>query len=90
MKCALGAKNKFEFVDGSIPIPNTFDPSYKGWSRYNIIIHSWIINSVIKSISQSIIFLENAIDVWNNLKERFSQGDLIRLSELQQEIYGLK
>nr|KYP51705.1 hypothetical protein KK1_026473 [Cajanus cajan] len=90
MRCALGAKNKFEFVDGSIPIPSTFDPSYKSWNRCNMIIHSWIVNSVVKSIGQSIIFLENVVDVWNDLKERFSQGDLIRISELQQEIYGIK
>ena len=32
----------------------------------------------------------NAVDVWNDLKERFSQGDLIRISELQQEIYDLR
>ncbi|XP_050890949.1 uncharacterized protein LOC127096421 [Lathyrus oleraceus] len=47
-------------------------------------------NSVSDSISQSIVFMENALDVWNDLKERFSQGDLMRISELQQEIYNLK
>ena len=50
MRRALGAKNKFEFVDGSIPIPDSFDPSYKAWSRCNMIIHSWILNSVSESI----------------------------------------
>ncbi|PNX62704.1 hypothetical protein L195_g061274, partial [Trifolium pratense] len=34
--------------------------------------------------------MENAIDIWNDLRERFSQGDLVRISELQQEIYALK
>ncbi|MCI38983.1 hypothetical protein A2U01_0060212 [Trifolium medium] len=33
--------------------------------------------------------MENTIDVWNDLKERFSQGDLVRIAELQQEIYSL-
>nr|KYP39770.1 hypothetical protein KK1_038908 [Cajanus cajan] len=47
-------------------------------------------NSVSDSIAQSIIFLENSIDVWQELKERFSQGDLIRISDIQQEIYGLR
>jgi len=28
--------------------------------------------------------MENAIDVWNDLKERFSQGDLVCVSELQE------
>lgn len=47
-------------------------------------------NSVSKSIAQSIVFMENIVDVWNDMKERFSQGGLIRISELQQEIYNLK
>ncbi|CAJ2666105.1 unnamed protein product [Trifolium pratense] len=47
-------------------------------------------NSVDESIAQSIVFLDNAIDVWNELKEHFSQGDYIRISELQCEIYSMK
>jgi hypothetical protein len=47
-------------------------------------------NSVSDSIAQSIVFMENALDVWTDLKERFSQSDLIRISEIQQEIYALK
>ncbi|MCI07650.1 retrovirus-related pol polyprotein from transposon TNT 1-94, partial [Trifolium medium] len=90
MRRALGAKNKFDFVDGMISIPNPFDPSYKAWCRCNMLIHSWIMNSVEDSIAQSIVYLENAIDVWNELKERFSRGDFIRISELQIEIFGLK
>ncbi|PNX71970.1 retrovirus-related Pol polyprotein from transposon TNT 1-94 [Trifolium pratense] len=90
MRRPLGAKNKFDFVDGTIPVPNPFDPSYKAWCRCNMLIHSWIMNSVEESIAQSIVYLENVIDVWNELKERFSRGDFIRISELQIEIYGLK
>ncbi|MCI19244.1 retrovirus-related pol polyprotein from transposon TNT 1-94, partial [Trifolium medium] len=55
-----------------------------------MIVHSWIMNSVEDSIAQSIVYLDNAIDVWNELKERFSRGDFIRISELQVEIYSLK
>ncbi|GAU48591.1 hypothetical protein TSUD_405820 [Trifolium subterraneum] len=90
MRRALGAKLKFEFVDGSIPAPvDAFDPSYRAWNRCNMLIHSWIMNSVDSSIAQSIVFMENVSDVWLDLKDRFSQGDLVRVSELQQEIYAL-
>lgn len=47
-------------------------------------------NSVAETIGQSIVILENAVHVWKELRERFSQGDLIRISDLQAEIYGLK
>ncbi|MCI39003.1 retrovirus-related pol polyprotein from transposon TNT 1-94, partial [Trifolium medium] len=68
---------------------DAFDPSFRAWNRCNMLIHSWIMNSVDPSIAQSIVFMENASDVWIDLKERFSQGDLVRVSELQQQIYAL-
>jgi hypothetical protein len=90
MRRALGAKLKFEFLDGSILMPaDEFNPSYRAWNRCNMLIHSWLMNFVDPSIAQSIVFMENASDVWLDLKERFSQGDLVRVSELQQEIYAL-
>ncbi|GAU10619.1 hypothetical protein TSUD_418290 [Trifolium subterraneum] len=91
MKRALGAKMKLDFIDGTLPVPvDAFDPSFCAWNRCNQLVSSWILNSVSESIAQSVVFLENAIDIWNDLRERFSQGNLIRISELQQEIYSLR
>ncbi|GAU43894.1 hypothetical protein TSUD_399420 [Trifolium subterraneum] len=90
MKRALGGKNKLDFVDGNIEVPSEFDPNFKAWNRCNMLVHSGIMNSVDESIAQSIAFLDNVVDVWNELKERFSQGDYIRISELQCEIFGMK
>ncbi|GAU39942.1 hypothetical protein TSUD_149520 [Trifolium subterraneum] len=91
MRRALGAKMKLGFVDGSLPPPpDAFDPSFRAWNRCNQLVSSWILNSVSEAIAQSVIFMENIVDIWNNLRERFSQGDLIRISELQREIYDLK
>lgn len=55
-----------------------------------MLIYSWIMNSILESIAQSIVFLENSIDVWKKLKEIFSPKDLIRISSLRQEIYNLR
>ena len=91
MRRALGGKMKFGFVDGSIsPIIDEFDTLFRAWNRCNMLVHSWIVNSVSPSIAQSIVFMENACDVWVDLKERFAQGDLVRISELMQEIYSLQ
>lgn len=67
--------NKYKFDDGSIEVPDIADPSYQAWERCNLLVHSWVMNSVSDSIAQSIVFLENAIVVWRDLKDRFSQGD---------------
>lgn len=55
-----------------------------------MIILSRIINFVPESISQSIVFMENAIDVWIDIKECLSQGNLVHISELMQEIYAMQ
>lgn len=39
-------------------------------------IMSWIKNAIEVEIAQSILWMENAADMWNELKERFYQGDV--------------
>ncbi|RHN74856.1 hypothetical protein MtrunA17_Chr2g0314851 [Medicago truncatula] len=72
MRRAFGAKSKFDFVDGSIHVSTGFDPSFKSWNRCNMLVHLWIMNYLDESIAHHIVFLENAIDVWNELKQKFS------------------
>ncbi|MCH98331.1 retrovirus-related pol polyprotein from transposon TNT 1-94, partial [Trifolium medium] len=83
MRRALHGKFKIEFIDGSIPVvTDPFDPSFRAWNRCNRLVHSWILNFVSDSIAHSLVFLENAIDVWNDLRERFAQADLVRIAKL--------
>jgi hypothetical protein len=57
MRRALGGKLKLEFIDGTIPVcVDPFDPSYRAWNRCNMLVHSWILNSVSDSIAQSLVF----------------------------------
>ncbi|KAK2429089.1 hypothetical protein QL285_027556 [Trifolium repens] len=91
MRRALGGKMKYAFVDGTFPVvTDLYDPSYRAWNRCNMLVHSSIMNFVSEFIGQSIVFMENVMDVWNDLKESFGQGDLVRIFELMQEIYSLQ
>lgn len=90
MRRALAMKNKFKFVDGSIEVPDEHDLNRAAWERCNNLVHTWIINSISPSIAQSVVFIENAMDMWNDLKDRFMRGDRIRVAQLQQEISNLK
>ena len=82
MRMALLSKNKLKFIDGSIQIPAKEDPSFQVWERCNTMVTSWLYRAVIPSIAESISWLDNALDVWNDLKERFSQGDAFRIADL--------
>lgn len=57
MRRALCWKNKFDFIDGAIPISVEFDPSYNAWNFRNMLVHSWIMNLVEEPIAQSLHLL---------------------------------
>jgi len=67
-------KNKFKFVDGSILVPAEDDLNCLAWERCNNLVLAWIINSITPSIAQRVVFIENTIDVWNDLKDKFTRG----------------
>ena len=90
MITALSAKNKVEFVDGSAPEPLKTDRMYGAWRRCNNMVVSWIVHSVATSIRQSILWMDKAEEIWRDLKSRYSQGDLLRISDLQQEASTMK
>jgi len=50
---------------------------------------SWLVHSVSIPIRQSIVWMDIAFDIWNDLKVRYLQGDLSRISNLQFEAISL-
>ncbi|XP_019196007.1 PREDICTED: uncharacterized protein LOC109189835 [Ipomoea nil] len=90
MRIALEVKNKWSIVDDTMIAPARSHPQYAAWRRCNLLVCSWIFKSVNSSIAQSIIHLDQATDVWEDLKRRFSHHDAQKISSLQSEIYGLK
>ena len=87
MTIALNAKNKLGFVNGDLKSPSADDPDeYATWSRCNDMVHSWIVNTIAPEISDSVIYYATAREVWEDLRERFSQSNAPRIFEIQREI----
>ncbi|XP_058783732.1 uncharacterized protein LOC131658455 [Vicia villosa] len=87
---AIRSKNKLHFINGVLPRPPDHDFNSIDWDRCNTMIMSRIKNSVDLEIAQSILWMDNAVDMWNELKERFYQGDVFHISDLHDEICSLK
>nr|KYP43959.1 hypothetical protein KK1_034599 [Cajanus cajan] len=87
---SLISKNKISFIDGTIEAPTRTSSLFPAWQRANMLVVSWMLKAVSPSIAQSIICMDNAFDIWNDLKDRFSQGDMIRISDLQEMISSFK
>ncbi|XP_024013753.1 uncharacterized protein LOC112087872 [Eutrema salsugineum] len=90
MRTSLEAKNKISFVDGSLPRPAESDPLYKIWTRCNSMVKAWILNAVSKQISASILYFDDASDMWIDLHNRFHKSNLPLIYNLDNEIYSLR
>ena len=49
-------------------------------------VHSWIVNTLNPEISDSVIYYTIAHEVWEDLRERFSQRNAPRIFEIHREI----
>ncbi|XP_014506420.1 uncharacterized protein LOC106766184 [Vigna radiata var. radiata] len=90
MRRALLSKNKVKFIDGTIKRPKKTDTMYDAWERCNMMILSWITKTLSPHIAESVIYIEEAKDLWEELKERFSKGDYFKISDLLQDIHSIK
>ena len=55
----------------------------------NHLFHSWIINFVSDSIAHTVVFHDSAFDVSQDVKERFSKVDRVRIALLRFSINNL-
>ncbi|XP_019423021.1 PREDICTED: uncharacterized protein LOC109332492 [Lupinus angustifolius] len=90
MMMALKYKNKLQFIDGTLPKPRNDDPSFGSWDRCNTLVLSWINHSIERSVLQSILWMDTTFEVWEDLKERYYQGDVFRICDLHEEIHSAK
>ncbi|XP_031280248.1 uncharacterized protein LOC116138703 [Pistacia vera] len=90
MRRALRAKNKLGFISGALVKP-TFpaDPLLDLWERCNDMVVSWLQNSITPSLKSSVVFVDNAADIWQDLQDRFSQQNGPRIFQLKKALAGL-
>lgn len=82
MTMALSCKNKLAFVNGDITKPPLEDRRYQVWERCNDTVKSWIVRSLSPTVGGSVLWIDTAYEIWNDLKRRFSKQDLFRIAEI--------
>ncbi|XP_073022626.1 uncharacterized protein [Primulina eburnea] len=86
---ALTAKNKLVFVDGAYLRPPMDDLLYGAWNRCNSMVISWLLNSVSREISDSLLYIPTASEIWIDLRDRFHQSNAPRIFQLKKLLTGL-
>ena len=82
MLTALSAKNKVKFVNRSIKGYASNRTLHTTWKRCNNMVVAWLVHSLSPSIRHSILWMDDARVILKDLRSRYSQGDLMRISEL--------
>ncbi|KAG6401762.1 hypothetical protein SASPL_138627 [Salvia splendens] len=85
---ALTAKSKVGFIDGSISPPSQVeDPTiYFLWKQCNSMIISWLTHSVEADIAEGIIHAKTSQQVWEDLRDQFSQKNAPAIYQVQRSI----
>ncbi|KAF5477550.1 hypothetical protein F2P56_004177 [Juglans regia] len=91
MSRVLRAKNKLGFINGTLQKPKkTTDPLYDAWEQCNDLVVSWLHISLNHSLKSSVALVDNAAQIWNELKDRFTQQNGHRIFQLKRAISGLQ
>ncbi|KAH0636039.1 hypothetical protein KY290_036430 [Solanum tuberosum] len=86
---ALLVKNKTGFINGKIVKPDPDSGNFAQWERCDDMVTSWLLNSLSKDLADSLQYVKNAKELWDELTDRYDQTNGAKLYQLQREIAEL-
>ena len=86
----LCAKRKLGFVDGTIKRSTEDAVEASQWDTCNNMVISWLHNNISDTIKKSVLFINNAAEIWRQLEKRFSLIDGSRKYKLTKDLFSLK
>ena len=69
-----------------MPSATTKPDNYASWKKCNDMVLSWILNSLTQDLADSVIFSNTAQEVWENLRDRFSQSNAPHIFQIDRYI----
>ncbi|XP_075107126.1 uncharacterized protein LOC142180099 [Nicotiana tabacum] len=82
----LSVKNKLGFINGECKSPDPHPPAFCQWERCDDMVTSWIFNSLLKDIADSVEYANDVVELWIELEDRYEQTNGARLYQIQKEI----
>ncbi|KAL0353031.1 UNVERIFIED_CONTAM: hypothetical protein Sangu_0884400 [Sesamum angustifolium] len=71
----LGTKMKLGFIDGSFPRPSPGSANFELWRRVDLMVTSWIWNSMSKNIVESFMFCATSRELWLAVQARSGRSN---------------
>ncbi|XP_075086523.1 uncharacterized protein LOC142169187 [Nicotiana tabacum] len=86
---ALSVKNKLGFINGECRKPSPNSAQFCQWERCDDMVTSGILNSLAKDISDSVEYVNDSVELWMELEDRYDQTNGAKLYQIQKEINNL-
>ena len=90
VRTSLRARRKWGFLDSTVQQPNEDSPEIEDWWTVQSMMVSWILNTIETSLRSTISYRENAKELWDDIKERFSVVNGPRVQQLKSELAECK
>ncbi|CAH9146646.1 unnamed protein product [Cuscuta epithymum] len=89
-RISLRAKRKLMFFDGTLKQPDETSADLDEWWTVNSMIVAWIFNTIDPALRTSISYRDVARDLWEDIKERFSVGNGVKIYQVKAELSDCK
>ncbi|KAL2225452.1 UNVERIFIED_CONTAM: hypothetical protein Sindi_2950900 [Sesamum indicum] len=86
---ALGTKMKLGFIDGSFPRPEIGSTSFEQWRLVDLMVTSWIWNSISREIVESFMFVNSSRELWLEIQSRYGRSNGPMIYRIQREISSI-
>lgn len=87
---SLRARRKWGFIDGSLYKPEDGSPQIEDWWTVNSMVVSWILNTIESNLRLMISYKEDAKELWDDIRDRFSVINGPRIHQLKCELAETK
>ncbi|XP_075101642.1 uncharacterized protein LOC107776883 [Nicotiana tabacum] len=86
---ALSVKNKVGFITRKCQKPVIGHVTFDQWERCDDMVTSWILNFLSKDLADSLQYVSDVKELWQELEDRYDQTNGAKLYQLQKEINDL-
>lgn len=85
----MRTKNKIGFLDTILARLAENNLLSCAWDKCNIMVMTWMPNSIEGDISQSIPLMDASHDIWVELRDHYHQANVFWIFDLQEYIFSL-
>lgn len=71
-------------------MPSEDDRFFESWERCNSMVVSLINRTLNPQISSSVVYIDSAKVIWDELHDRFTKGNHFRLSDLLRNVHSIR